>query len=84
MMLHDAPSSDGCASCPHIQPGSCFDGRHLYCERMHAWTNLLSPEWRGQCFFGADGVTQLILDFTDGDDGDDGADDADESQPQPR
>ena len=63
-----------------MQPGSCFDGRHLYCERMHAWTNLLSPEWRGQCFFDAE-QKQLILDFTDGDDG---ADDADESQPQPR
>lgn len=32
-----------------MRPGSCFDGKHLYCERFEVWTNLLEPEWRGHC-----------------------------------
>lgn len=39
----------GCEECQHMRPGSCFDGKHLYCERFEVWTNLLEPEWRGHC-----------------------------------
>lgn len=47
-----------------MRPGSCFDGRHLYCERLRVWTSLLDPRWVGRCLAdwkGSEGPVQLAL-----------------------
>lgn len=38
-----------CAACPHMRPGSSFDGVHLFCEAAGRWTNLLDPRFAGMC-----------------------------------
>lgn len=53
----------GCGECPHMRPGSSFDGTHLYCEAARRWTNLLEGRFRGHCLMdGPDGQTALFGD----------------------
>lgn len=42
----------GCAHCPLTREGSSWDGVHLFCEGEKKWTNLLHPDFVGDCLFG--------------------------------
>lgn len=44
-------AEQGCAHCPHMLEGSSWDGVHCFCVKKKLWTNLLHPEYLGDCLF---------------------------------